>query len=172
MDDVDYVEDLSARAPRLRLTVLAEPTSSPTTRRLRGQLRERFPNLRWVTYQPEGEDPELLGLRRAVGRPVRPHYRFSQAETIVSLDADFLGPTDPAMVRNTQEFSRSRRIDPEEGQPEVEMSRLYVIESQHSITGGMADHRMSMRASDIPALAAALAAKLLRAFVYAHADAR
>jgi molybdopterin-containing oxidoreductase family iron-sulfur binding subunit len=37
------------------------------------------------------------------------------------------------------------------------MSRLYAVESQYSITGGMADHRRRLRAADIPHLAAAVA---------------
>ena len=40
------------------------------------------------------------------------------------------------------------------------MNRLYVAEHSFSVTGGMADHRVRVRRSDIPAVVAALARRL------------
>ncbi len=134
--------------------VLAEPNASPTLARLRERLLARFPGSRWVTYRAEGDDYSAMGAQLAGGRPLRAQYDFSQAQTIVSLDADFLGATDPNELFHSRTFGQSRR--PESGQ----MSRLYVVESTHSTTGGMADHRLRMRASSIGTFAAALAAKL------------
>jgi molybdopterin-containing oxidoreductase family iron-sulfur binding subunit len=139
-----------------RVAVLCGETSSPTIAATRQALATRFPQLRWVTYTPEGDDTEQLGLQSAFGRPVRPRYRFSNARVIVSLDADFLGPTARNMVQNTREFAASRRLST----PSDTMSRLFVVESAFSITGGMADNRKRLRSSDIPAFAAALASRL------------
>jgi MoCo/4Fe-4S cofactor protein with predicted Tat translocation signal len=75
-----------------RLAVLCEPTSSPTLLRLRSELEGTFADVRWVTYRESGDDGSVAGLRQAFGQAVRPLYRFSQAEVIVSLDGDFLGP--------------------------------------------------------------------------------
>ena len=41
------------------------------------------------------------------------------------------------------------------------MNRLYVVESQFSITGGMADHRLRLPSSQVPELRPALAAREL-----------
>ncbi len=155
-DFVNFAQRFVLGAGNQRVVVLAEPTSSPTVQALRRQFESTFPDSRWITYRPEGDDQERLGLQQAAGRPVRPLYRFSNAEVIVSLDADFLGPTETNFVSNTAEFADSRRIT----SPEDTISRLYVAESTYSLTGGMADNRMRIRASDVPALATALASEL------------
>ncbi len=134
--------------------VLAEPSSSPTGARLRDRLMARYPGSRWITYNAEGDDAGMMGAQMATGRPLRAQYNFDQAQAIVSLDADFLGSADANEVHNSRTFAQSRR--PESGQ----MSRLYVVESTHSTTGSAADHRLRMRASEISAFAAALAARL------------
>lgn len=139
-----------------RIAVLAEPSSSPTVARLREDLESAYGDLRWITYREEGDDPVLFGLQEAYGQPVRPLYRFSEADVIVSLDADFLGPTDPNYIFNTREFAESRRLDDETS----EMSRLYVVESAFSVTGGMADNRLRLKATEVTLFASALAAEL------------
>jgi hypothetical protein len=42
-------------------------------------------------------------------------------------------------------------------QPENGMNRLYVVESTTTTTGMKAEHRLGLRASEVPAFAAALA---------------
>ena len=87
---------------------------------------------------------------------MRPLYRFSNAEVIVSLDSDFLGPTEINLLSNTAEYAQNRRM----ASPEDSPGRLYVVESSYSLTGGMADHRKRLRSGDIPAFAQALASQL------------
>ena len=76
---------------------------------------------------------------------------FSRAAVIVSFDDDFLSSTDTRnSVWNSREYAASRRVDTNGGR----MSRLYVVESTMSATGGMADHRRRMRASELWTLGA------------------
>ncbi len=136
-----------------RVVVLSEPTSSPTVQRLRAQL-EGAGNARWITYRGLGEDTAALGAQAASGRAARPLYNFSEAQTVVSFDADFLSGENA--VHHAREYAASRRVL-DSGD---EMSRLYVAESAFTPTGGMADHRRRMKAGMIPHLAAAVAARL------------
>ena len=138
------------------LAVLCEETSSPTVAAVRQRLGAQYPNLRWITYSAEGENPVPVGMQQATGRPLRPFYHFDQADVIVALDADFLGSTDRNFIHNTRSFAEGRRLEETGGT----MSRLYAIESTYSLTGGMADHRLRLRASDVPQFAQALAARL------------
>ena len=139
-----------------RLAVLMEQTSSPAVTRMREQLRQVYPQLRWVEYAPEGDDPVRAGLQQATGRPARPFYRFDEADVIASLDADFLSPTRRNYVSNTRTFAASRRLE----SPEDEMSRLYAVESGFSLTGGQADHRLQLRPTRVAAFAQALASQM------------
>ncbi len=139
-----------------RVAVLAAPDSSPTRARLRAQLENQFPNTQWIDYRSEGDDFETLGLQIAYGQPLRPVYDFGNADVIVSLDADFLGPHAKNGGRNTFSFAQGRKLTGTEDR----MSRLYVIESTYTTTGTMADHRMRMRSDLITQLAGDLASAL------------
>lgn len=152
-DFVQFAQELDGA---VRIGVVAPPASSPTIQALRGRLAARFPALQWVTYAPEGADLSRMALRTEAGGVARPVYRFSEAEVIVSLDSDFLGPTEVNLLYNAAEYAQNRRM----ASPEDSPGRLYVIESAYSLTGGMADHRKRLRSSDIPAFAQAMAARL------------
>ena len=158
-DDTPATSDWGAfvaEAQRLRqrggsVAVLAEPTASPSVR----ALRDRYvaaTGARWITLSPHIEDAQALGTQQALGQPARPFARFSDADVIVSFDADFLGGDDPNSVSNNREFAASRRVD-ERGS----MSRFYAVESTMTLTGGMADHRRAVKASAVPYVAAAIA---------------
>jgi molybdopterin-containing oxidoreductase family iron-sulfur binding subunit len=155
-NEVGWVDFLTAaRALQgQRLVVLSEPTSSPTTLRLRDRLLAQNPNAEWITYRGAGDDTAALGVQDVAGRPLRPLYRFSEAQTIVSFDADFLNGENA--VHNAREYAESRRVM---GQDD-DMSRLYAVESTYTTTGGMADHRVAMKAGAIPFFAAAVASGL------------
>ncbi|HEX8385855.1 MAG TPA: TAT-variant-translocated molybdopterin oxidoreductase, partial [Rubricoccaceae bacterium] len=150
---------LLGRAGALRVAVLAEPTSSPTLLALRDRFAAAYPNARWITLGAHGDDHEGLGLQAAFGRPVRPLTRFSEADVVVSFDGDFLGDS-PNSVWNGREYAESRRADVRRGAGRAPMSRLYVAESTMTMTGGMADHRVRMKAGAVPFFAAAVAAGL------------
>ena len=150
---VDFCRQYATGAASRRVAVLADPSSSMTMQALRQALTAAYGQVRWVTCDV---DPAAQGLAMAFGQRVRARYDFSAARVIVSLDADFLGSTDRDMLHNTRTFTEGRRME----EPGQEMSRLYVVESSYSITGGMADNRLRLRSSEIPALAAALAARL------------
>lgn len=151
----DFVSAMTSLPANARIGIIAPPTSSMTIAGLRTALTAKFREVRWVEYASTGNDTSRIGATRAFGSPVRPIYRLGNARVIVSLDADFLAPTNPDMLGNTKGFAQSRAVD--DGQT---MSRLYVVESQYSITGGMADNRLRIRSSSIPAFTAALASAM------------
>ncbi len=151
-DFLTFAQALRRQGGGQRVAVLIEETSSMTVQAQRERLQAQFPQLQWIPYNAAGDDAERLGMQQAFGRPLRPYYRFDQADVIVSLDADFLGATERDFIGNTRRFAESRRIR----SVEDDMSRLYCVESGFSLTGGQADNRLKMRASMIPAFAAAL----------------
>ncbi|MCZ6649522.1 MAG: TAT-variant-translocated molybdopterin oxidoreductase [Acidobacteria bacterium] len=137
------------------LAVLAQPFSSPTLYRLAQQFREQFPQARWVTWSPCGEENSDAGIAAATGRTLVPMLHPGQAEIIFSLDADFL-VGDAEAIRHAREFADGRRLADERDT----MNRLYVAESRMSPTGAMADHRLRLKSGRMGALLAALATAL------------
>jgi MoCo/4Fe-4S cofactor protein with predicted Tat translocation signal len=114
------------------------------------RLRTRFPKMSWCEYEPVAP----VRARAVSGRPAEPSYDLSQADVILSLDADFLFDG-PANLIHTKAFSKRRR-DPAAG-----FNRLYVIESAPTITGAKADRRWSRKPSEVVKFAQMLADAIL-----------
>jgi len=135
-----------------RLRILTETVTSPTLARQLRDIAKQFPEAKWIQYEPAGRDGAREGARLAFGEPVETQYRFAAARVILSLDADFVGSV-PGHLRYIRDFVATRRVDPEEG----EMSRLYCVETAPTPTGGIADHRLALKPSDVEAFARAVA---------------
>lgn len=156
-----FVEAWRSREPDLLtakgkgLAVISESFSSPTMSRLQKAFMRRFPQAKFVAWEPVSESNRDAGLTAAAGSALRPSYELDVANVVVSLDMDFL-QTEADSARNARLFARGRRVM----SPHDEMNRLYVVESMHSTTGGRADHRMRLPSWQIGAFTAALALEL------------
>jgi molybdopterin-containing oxidoreductase family iron-sulfur binding subunit len=137
------------------LRVLAPPSISPTFLRLREAVKRRFPNARFHTWEAATVGNIRAGAKLAFGQALAPVYDLAQAKRILSIDSDFL-QTEPGVVRNTRGWAESRRVHTTDDEP----SRLYVVESVFSTTGGNADHRLRLAARDIEGYLMAVAARL------------
>ena len=137
--------------------VLTGTVTSPT---LAGQIKRAqaaWPNAKFLQYDPVNRDSAYAATQAAFGSPLDTQYWLEGADVIVSLDADFLsGITQPGFHKLAADYSRRRKLD----SPDIEMNRLYAVESVPTTTGMKAEHRLGLRASDIPAFAAALAAEI------------
>ena len=137
------------------VAILVEETFSPTRDRLRADLLKTFPKLTWALYDPLRPFNEIEATRAAFGDGVRLHPRLDRADVILSLDSDFLH-LDEGGVEGTRDYSNKRRV----ASASDAMNRLYVVENHYTITGGKADHRLRCPASQIGALAVAIARKI------------
>ena len=126
---------------------LSSTITSPTLARQWSEVQKAYPKAALVQY-----DPAVAGTSLENGLSVQ--YDLSQADVIVSLDADFLsGASYPGFHKLVREYAE-RRKDPSK------LNRLYSIESTPTTTGMKAEHRLGLRASEIPALAAAIYAEV------------
>jgi MoCo/4Fe-4S cofactor protein with predicted Tat translocation signal len=137
------------------LWLVSESLPSPSLEAVRAHLLERFPQARWVEFEPVGREQIWRGGEIAFGRRLETHYDFARADVIVAFDADFLGLDNPGL-RAIREFAGRRAVASEKDS----MSRLYVAESRFSITGAMADHRFAIRSADVAQAVEDLAAAL------------
>ena len=138
------------------LHFLVEPSSSPTVLALRQEILTRFPKARIHAYASAPRDNIYEGTRWAFGAPLEPHLDTERADVILSLDSDFLEARSENLVA-TRGFAARRDLKSAAG-----MNRLYVVEPRLSITGGMADHRLRARSSDIEGIAVAVLAQLAK----------
>lgn len=138
------------------LAFLAEPNSSPTRDRLRNDLLKAFPKMSWCEYDPLLSSAQAFATQIGFGEQTRLVPRLEHADVILALDCDFLdcGQGDLETVRG---FSARRRVKTATDT----MNRLYVVENRFTLTGAMADHRLRVAASQIPAFTRALAEKLM-----------
>lgn len=137
------------------IAFVSEANGSPTINRLKAEALNRFPNATWATWEAHGPQNALRGTEIAFGTKLRPNYRFDRADVVVSLDYDFMS-LGPDTVRSNMDYADHRRVS----QTDDSMSRLYAVETTLSVTGSNADHRLRVKASEMPAFVAALASAL------------
>ncbi|MEI6033457.1 MAG: 4Fe-4S dicluster domain-containing protein [Verrucomicrobiae bacterium] len=121
---------------------LVEKKNSPTRDRLRALLAQDFPGMIWAEFEPLGDREAASGAAAAFGGGVRLLPRFERADVILALDSDFLNPSESGYPAG---FFARRNPD-QMGAP---MSRLYAVENRYTLTGGLADHRLRCKASEI-----------------------
>lgn len=148
-DETALLEELKG-LDLAKTAIVVGSDDSPTRNRLAKELAAKGATL--VSYEAlDGEGLEA-GKKVVVD--------FANADRVLSLDADFLG-ADP--IGNSREFSKRRMGGDSDYNAEIEankMNRLYQVETQFSITGGMADHRLRVAPSRVGAVAADIAKAL------------
>jgi MoCo/4Fe-4S cofactor protein with predicted Tat translocation signal len=144
LSDLEARLDQLAAAPGAGLAFLVEKKNSPTRDRLRAELEEKFPGLLWAEYEPLGSDEADRAVAAAFGPGLRLLPKFERADVVLALDAEFTNASDKGVGFATGFFTR--RNPDQAGAP---MNRLYVVENHFSPTGGLADHRLRCKASEI-----------------------
>jgi len=140
------------------LAIIASKKSSPSREAARQQVLARWPKATWVAYAPAQTTGPAEGTRLAFGSPMNEVLNMTREHTrvILSLDRDFLHK-EPGEIPNAISFAATRLVLTTAD----DMSRLYVVESGYTVTGGQADHRLRLAPSRITALAVELARFLL-----------
>jgi molybdopterin-containing oxidoreductase family iron-sulfur binding subunit len=158
--EFDSYSDIHFTAIRERqgkgLHFLCEDIASPSLDLLREHLQAVMPEARWHVFEPVSHDNIRAGTQLAFGEPLSLRYRFDRARVVLALDCDFLGLEEDG-VRHLRGFAQARLLN----EAEVRMSRLYAVENQYTVTGGMADHRLRLPASHVAAYTLLLARELL-----------
>ena len=143
----------SSRGSGLR--ILSETVTSPTLNAQIDELLGRFPQAKWVQWEPFSRHNAREGSRLAFGEYVDAQYAIDKADVVLSLDADFLCAGGNGLS-HARAFASRRRFEGDK----AAFIRLYAVESSPSNTGTKADHRLPLRASEIEAFARAVAAQV------------
>ena len=145
--------------------VLSEASTSPTIAALMAELKLSLPEMKWLQYEPIGRENANKGIKLAFGEYANAVYHFEKADVILSLEADFLG-TGVGGVRYARDAMSRRKVrighDKKSGDGVTlnGLSRIYAIESMTTGTGGVADHRLPLKPSEIESFLRELAKEL------------
>ncbi len=140
------------------LYILSGTVTSPTLAAQWKKAQSFYPQAKWIQYDPVNRDSARIASKAVFGDFYDAQYKLEDADVIVSLDADFLsGINQPGFTKLAADWAARRRMVEPGTEQGKKMNRLYAVESSPTTTGFKADHRLAIKASDIPAFAAALA---------------
>ena len=136
--------DLSKEGKQIR--ILSSSFSSPSYKKIRDIIIDNK-NIDWICYDRMNNESEYEGIEIATGKKCKAIYHFDKVNRIVSIDSDFLN-LDENPIYNTKKFSSRRKVKGV-SHKNASMNRLYVVESNMSQTGAMADNRLRLKQSEI-----------------------
>jgi molybdopterin-containing oxidoreductase family iron-sulfur binding subunit len=122
------------------IVFLTQTFASPSTSKLVTEFSEKYSNVRHISYDAISESAALDAFQAIYGKRALVNYDFTQAMTIVSVAADFLGDWQGGGF----DTAYSKMRIPKNGK----MSRHIQFESNMSLTGANADKRVPMKPSD------------------------
>jgi len=146
--------------PDARIAFVFGEDDSPTRSRLTKELQAKFANASIYSYEPLSGEARKQANANAFGEGADVTADFSRAKVVLSLDSDFLELDQQGPVSG---FFKKRFVEGAGYDKKANakaMNRLYIAEGGFSLTGGMADHRMRIAPSQVPAIAAAIANQL------------
>ncbi|HKF47417.1 MAG TPA: TAT-variant-translocated molybdopterin oxidoreductase, partial [Terracidiphilus sp.] len=142
-----FRDAVSASKDGTGIYFLSATVTSPTLARQWAEVQKAYPKAKLAQY-----DPAVAGTPLAAGNT--PQYVLADADVVVSLDADFLsGAAYPGFHKLVRDYAQRRKTP-------NNLNRVYAVESSPTTTGFKAEHRLLLRASEVPAFTAALAAAL------------
>ena len=133
------------------LAILTGATTSPTLIEQITSILSQWSAAKWYVHEPNVNPAIGSAAKKIAGRNSMVVYDLSQADVIVSLESDFLN-AGPAMLAYARQLAGRRAVDNGE-----KPCRFYAIESSPSVSGSIADHRLPVKSSMIPAIAYQLA---------------
>ncbi|WP_439473317.1 TAT-variant-translocated molybdopterin oxidoreductase [Algoriphagus formosus] len=122
--------------------IVSNTVLSPSTLKALDLFSESVGGAEVIMYDPLSNYGIAKASESMYGQAVVPSYSFDKAKTIVSFGADFLG-TWISPIEFAGQYAKTRKISKER----PEMSRHYQFESNLSLTGGNADYRSPIKAS-------------------------
>ncbi len=138
------------------LGLLLDFNTSPTTQRLIQDIKKQFPEILIATHDPLAPTAQESATEIAFGGKTQIIPQWENADIILAVECDFLQGEEMGIPAITGFTARRKQTTPNE-----KMNRLYAVETRFTITGGAADHRLRLRASQMGAFLLDLAQELI-----------
>jgi len=127
-----------------KIRIVSSTINSPSTKAVIADFTAQYPTAKLVQFDAVSYTGIIQANQNSFGKAVLPHYRFDNADVIVSFGADFLG-TWISPVEFTRQYTKNRAAEALERK---KMSRHIQFESGMSLTGTNADARISLKPSE------------------------
>ncbi|GGH02844.1 quinol:cytochrome C oxidoreductase [Parapedobacter pyrenivorans] len=127
-----------------QVRIIASTINSPSTIAAIARFTEKYPTTRLIEVDAVSYSAIIKANARTFGKAVVPHYRFDNADVIVSVAADFLG-TWLSGEEHTQQYIANRDY---KSLKKGKMSRHIQFEGGMSLTGTNADVRIAIKPSE------------------------
>ncbi|MGI4976437.1 MAG: TAT-variant-translocated molybdopterin oxidoreductase [Janthinobacterium lividum] len=134
--------------------LLTGTVTSPTLIARIAALQAAYPGMLWHSQDSTHGEAGAAG-QAAFGRTVQPRFRFDQADTVVSLDGDFLDHG-PQQIGQALDWTLARAAAAKGGR----LLALHAASSTPSLTSAKADHALTATPDAIASLAAGLLSDL------------
>ena len=137
------------------IRIVSSTIISPSTKKVIADFKAKYPATEHITYDAHSVSGLIKANEKSFGKAVVPSYDFSKAQVIVSFGADFLG-TWISPIEYARQYAVNRKL----GKSKKTMSKHYQFESNLSLTGSNADHRVAVKPSQEGLYIAALYNKI------------
>lgn len=124
------------------LAFLTTNSNNPTSLRLQNEIKRKFPDSNWFLSSDFNNTNKEKGTYDIFGDGTRIKYNLDKANIIVSIHNDFLMLGDDHL-RHAKNYAKGKLLNKDKS------NRLYVIESDTSVTGSNADNRLSLAVNDV-----------------------
>ncbi len=154
--------EVSKWAKEKKMAVLSDSSFSVVVNKIKDDYLTQ--GIKWFEYDPiDFLKPEKsLASALKADNSLRSIPNFNKCKRVLSLDCDFLGNREPFNQANSRSFMKKRHIRPNKPEDAKSMNRLYSVESDLTITGGVADHRLRLESSKMSVFANLILAQILR----------
>ena len=125
-----------AKSTGKQVVLLTNTLASPSSEKLIADFIAKNPTAKHVVYDAVSESPALDAFETVYGERALADYDFSKANTIVSLDADFLGD----WQGGSYDSGYAKGRVPQAGK----MSKHFQFEANMTLSGAAADKRVPM----------------------------
>ena len=155
----DFLQATAEKARALRdsrgagLRFLMEPGSSPLVGRLRQRLADAYPQAKFSSWSAIPLQQIHDGAQLAYGAAYEIRLDLSRARVVLSLDSDLLAAL-PGTLPAMRAWAEKR--DPANGR----LARLYAVETNLTVTGMNADHRLRLKPTHLHRFGLALLGRL------------
>lgn len=139
------------------IAIITGKVKSPSQKRLFDKFKEKYPTVKFYSYDPLADYPRLQAWQICYGNSEPYVFNFEKAKIILALESNFLG-NEGNFVKNITEFTKNRNVDKPES-----FNRLYAIEGAMSVTGVNADVRIPLNPSKQLELILTLISEVLKA---------